>query len=153
LNSCAIGCSSVILSKTAWFSAAFLGSALATIATKNTTGFSDTELVSLHAGEFLFREGDAAEALYVVKKGTLRVVSGSTVYETLKPGGIVGEMAIIDRARDAAHRLSLGLRRVIEDRQEAIPGSGREQPRFLVEVMQVMARRLRVMNQRYSNRS
>src|SRR3954449_5351559 len=52
---------------------------------------SSNEVVSLDAGEFLFREGDAADALYIVRKGTLRVVSGSTVYETLKPGGIVGE--------------------------------------------------------------
>ena len=41
---------------------------------------SSNEVVSLDAGEFLFREGDAADALYIVRKGTLRVVSGSTVF-------------------------------------------------------------------------
>jgi hypothetical protein len=30
------------------------------------------ESVVLHAGEFLFQEGDEAHALYVVKKGVLR---------------------------------------------------------------------------------
>jgi CRP/FNR family cyclic AMP-dependent transcriptional regulator len=61
------------------------------------------ESVVLHAGEFLFQEGEEAHALYVVKKGVLRVVSGSTVYETVRAGGIVGEMAIIDeRTRSAS---------------------------------------------------
>ena len=44
------------------------------------------ETISLKPGEFLFREGDEARCLYVVKSGTLRVMSGSTVYETVRLG-------------------------------------------------------------------
>jgi CRP-like cAMP-binding protein len=40
---------------------------------------SATHLVTLDPGEFLFREGDPAEALFLVKEGVLRIVSGSTV--------------------------------------------------------------------------
>src|SRR5580700_10861744 len=59
------------------------------------------ETFVLHPGEFLFQEGDEGHALYVVRKGVLRVVSGSTVYETVREG--VGEMAIIDeRTRSAS---------------------------------------------------
>jgi hypothetical protein len=43
-----------------------------------------TETVTLDPGEFLFREGDAAHDLYIVRKGVLRIVSGSTVYETVR---------------------------------------------------------------------
>src|ERR1700752_3999522 len=53
-------------------------------------------VVSPDAGEFLFREGDPAHALYVVKRGLLRIVSGNTVYETLRPGAIVGEMGLVE---------------------------------------------------------
>jgi len=61
------------------------------------TKISDqVEIVSLDPGEFLFREGDPGDALYIVNSGLLRIVSGSTVYETVKPGGIVGEMAIVE---------------------------------------------------------
>jgi len=56
----------------------------------------DAEIVSLSPGEFLFREGDEADALYIVKRGVLRVISGETVFEIVKPGGIVGEMGIVD---------------------------------------------------------
>ncbi len=56
----------------------------------------DAKTVTLKAGETLFREGDDAHAMYVVKQGTLRIVSGSTILETVREGGIVGEMAIIE---------------------------------------------------------
>ena len=55
-----------------------------------------TELILVRPGEFLFREGDEAQSLYVVKKGSLRIMSGSVVYETITAGGVVGEMALID---------------------------------------------------------
>jgi CRP-like cAMP-binding protein len=123
-------------------------------AAKNGTEFSESEPVSLGAGEFLFREGDAADALYVVQKGTLRVVSGSTVYETLKPGGIVGEMAIVDQSSRRSASVIAGTHAELLkiDRKQFLELVA-SNPDFSVEVMQVMARRLRVMNQRYSNRS
>jgi|SRR5205807_5263559 len=55
-----------------------------------------TELISVRPGEFLFREEDEGRALYIVRKGSLRIMSGSTVYETVTAGGVVGEMALID---------------------------------------------------------
>ena len=54
-----------------------------------------TELILVRPGEFLFREGDEAQSLYVVKKGSLRIMSGCVVYETITAGGVVGEMALI----------------------------------------------------------
>ncbi|HEY8872682.1 MAG TPA: cyclic nucleotide-binding domain-containing protein, partial [Stellaceae bacterium] len=47
-------------------------------------------------GEILFREGDEALSMYIVRQGTLRVLSGSTILETVRDGGIIGEMAIIE---------------------------------------------------------
>jgi CRP-like cAMP-binding protein len=123
-------------------------------AARTAKGFSESEPVSLDAGEFLFREGDAADALYIVKKGILRVVSGSTVYETLKPGGIVGEMAIVDQRSRRSASLIAGTHAELWkiDRKQFLDLVANN-PDFSIEVMQVMARRLRVMNRRYSNRS
>ncbi len=52
----------------------------------------------------MFREGDAADALYIVSRGTLRIMSGIAVYEVVEAGGIVGEMAIVeeDKPRSAS---------------------------------------------------
>ena len=124
------------------------------VAASKATEFSEAELISLGAGDFLFREGDAADALYIVKKGTLRVVSGSTVYETLKPGGIVGEMAIVDqRSRRSASVIAGTHAKLWKINRKRFLDLVANNPDFSIEVMQVMARRLRVMNRRYSNRS
>jgi CRP-like cAMP-binding protein len=107
------------------------------------------ESVVLHAGEFLFQEGDEAHALYVVKKGVLRVVSGSTVYETVRAGGIVGEMAIIDERTRSASVIAGTYCELIEIDVAEFLSLVATTPSFALTVMRVMARRLRTMDQRY----
>src|SRR5205085_4808464 len=112
--------------------------------------YGSAETVSLDAGEFLFSEGDAADALYIVKKGVLRVLSGSTVYETVRVGGIVGEMAIVEqRARRSASVIAGTHAELIKIDTPQFLALVAQRPDFSLEVMRVMARRLRVMNRRY----
>src|SRR6266702_6630758 len=54
----------------------------------------DAETVALKPGETLFREGDDARAMYVVKQGTLRILSGSTILETVRVVVLVVQMAL-----------------------------------------------------------
>ena len=62
---------------------------------------SQVEWVNLRAGGFLFREGDAADAAYVVVSGRLRAVSatpsGERVLNEMGRGETVGEMALLSR--------------------------------------------------------
>jgi CRP/FNR family transcriptional regulator, cyclic AMP receptor protein len=51
---------------------------------------------SLGPGQVLFAKGDPARTLYVVKSGELQILDGNRVFETVGPGGIIGEMALID---------------------------------------------------------
>jgi CRP-like cAMP-binding protein len=57
------------------------------------------ETVSLRPGEFLFREGDTADALYIVSRGTMRIMSGAAIYEVVEGGGIDLRERAIKRAR------------------------------------------------------
>jgi CRP/FNR family cyclic AMP-dependent transcriptional regulator len=52
--------------------------------------------VALEAGQVLFAEGDPPDSMYVVNSGTLRIRSGGVIYEDVGPGGIVGEMALVE---------------------------------------------------------
>jgi CRP/FNR family transcriptional regulator, cyclic AMP receptor protein len=106
--------------------------------------------VSLRPGEFLFREGDTADALYIVSRGTLRIMSGIAVYEVVEAGGIVGEMAIVeeDRRRSASVIASTHAELMKVDRptfQELVKAN----PDFALMVMRVISHRLRIMNERY----
>ncbi len=63
------------------------------------------EHVDLAAGEFLFREGDAADDLYVVKAGRLDVLVGGTVVRQMGAGAVIGELALLTGgARSASIR-------------------------------------------------
>ena len=108
------------------------------------------ETVTLDAGEFLFHEGDPGQTLYIVKTGVVRIVSGSTVYETVRSGGIVGEMAIVDKGAERSASVIAGTRaELLEIDTPKFLALIASTPDFALEVMQVMARRLRVMNRRY----
>ena len=108
------------------------------------------ETVSLRPGEFLFREGDAADALYIVSRGTLRIMSGIAVYEVVEAGGIVGEMAIVEEGKRRSASVIAGTH------AELIKLNGltfrelvKANPDFALMVMRVISRRLRIMNERY----
>jgi CRP-like cAMP-binding protein len=107
-------------------------------------------LVMLNPGEFLFHEGDPAEALFLVKKGLLRIVSGSTVYETVRAGGIVGEMGIVEKGGRRSASVIAGTRaELFEIDAPTFLSLVAKAPDFSLAVMRAMAHRLRVMNQRY----
>jgi CRP/FNR family cyclic AMP-dependent transcriptional regulator len=105
---------------------------------------------SLRCGDFLFREGDDADALFIVTRGVLRIISGSMVYETVQTGGIVGEMAIVDEGMPRSASVIAGthaeLIRIDASEFAALIASV---PDFALMIMRVMVRRLRLMNQRY----
>jgi CRP/FNR family cyclic AMP-dependent transcriptional regulator len=112
--------------------------------------YGATEIVRLRSGNFLFREGDEGDALYIVKSGTLRIMNGSIVYETVRAGGIVGEMALVDRGMPRSASViaatSAELIKIDVPKFLALIASA---PDFALTVMGVMARRIRIMNSRY----
>ena len=106
--------------------------------------------ITLRAGEFLFREGDEADALFIVTRGTVRIMSGSVVYEVVHAGGIVGEMAVVERDAPRSASVIAGTYAELV-RMDASDFLSRlaTAPDFALMVMRVMARRLRQMNLRY----
>jgi CRP/FNR family cyclic AMP-dependent transcriptional regulator len=106
--------------------------------------------VTLRPGEFLFREGDEADALFIVTRGTLRIISGSVLYEVVQVGGIVGEMAIVEQGIPRSASVIAGTyAELIKVGAADFLALIETTPEFALKVMQVMARRLRLMNQRY----
>jgi len=110
----------------------------------------DAKTVHLKPGEILFREGDEGQAMYVVKQGTLRILSGSTILETVREGGIVGEMAIIEEHMPRSATVIAGTYcELVEVDVLRFLSLVANTPAFSITVLRTISRRLRVMNRRY----
>jgi CRP-like cAMP-binding protein len=77
-------------------------------------------------------------------------MSGIAVLEVVRGGGLIGEMALVDTdaPRSASVIASTYAELLRIDRSNFLSLVA-EAPNFAVMVMRVMARRLRIMNQRY----
>jgi CRP-like cAMP-binding protein len=110
----------------------------------------EAKTVTLKPGEVLFREGDEAHAMYVVKHGTLRILSGSTILETVREGGLIGEMAIIEEHMPRSATVIAGTYcELVEIDVPRFLSLVANTPDFSITVLRVISRRLRVMNRRY----
>ncbi|HTT80109.1 MAG TPA: cyclic nucleotide-binding domain-containing protein [Stellaceae bacterium] len=110
----------------------------------------DARTIVIQPGEVLFREGDDANAMYIVTRGTMRILSGSSIFETVHDGGIVGEMAIVEDNVPRSATVIAGTRcELIEIDVPQFLALVASVPAFSITVMRIIARRLRVMNRRH----
>ena len=70
------------------------------------------------SGEFIFREGEAGNRLYLIVEGEVRISrdvpgSGEEALAVLKPGAMFGEMAVFDRSERSTDAISNGGTKVI----------------------------------------
>ncbi len=103
----------------------------------------DDSAMDFAAGDVVFRQGEPGDCMYAVVRGEVEILVGDTVYDTTGPGGIVGEMAVIDagprsataRARTAARLVPVNQRRFLFLVQQT--------PFFAIQVMKIMSARQR----------
>ncbi|THD49513.1 MAG: cyclic nucleotide-binding domain-containing protein [Bradyrhizobium sp.] len=97
-------------------------------------------------GEVIFREGDKASELYVIKSGQVDITSGNRHLATLGDNGIFGEMALIDKEpRSATVTAATDVEIVaVDERQFLFLVS--QTPFFALKVMRSLVHRLRVAN-------
>ena len=101
----------------------------------------DTEAV--REGQVLFEEGDTAECMYAVIEGEVEIARKGVVLEIVPPGGVFGEMAILDHVpRSAGARVKRDgkLARISEKRFTAIVS---QNPHFALGMMRLLAERVR----------
>jgi CRP/FNR family transcriptional regulator, cyclic AMP receptor protein len=106
----------------------------------------DKDVVQFAPGEFLFKEGDKRELMYVLLEGEVEIRLGDYVVETAVPGALIGEMALIDDSPRAANAVAkTPCRLAAVDRRRfhfLVP----QHPHFATHVMKELADRLRHMN-------
>jgi CRP/FNR family cyclic AMP-dependent transcriptional regulator len=65
-------------------------------------GLGENNSMRFNAGQIIFRQGAAGAMMYVVIEGKVKVSIEGAVVDKVGPGGVVGEMALVDQGARAA---------------------------------------------------
>lgn len=98
---------------------------------------------SKKAGDIIFTEGDDAKELFVVQSGTVEIRLHDRVLETLSDYNIFGEMALIVAAPRSATAVATSDVKFVPVSEKQFLFLITHTPHFALNVLRVMARRLR----------
>jgi CRP-like cAMP-binding protein len=115
--------------------------------------FSNPEdYVPFSAGQTIFREGDLGKVMYAIIEGKVDVLVGNEIIDTVGAGGILGEMALIDTSPRSATAVPRTDCKVVPISRRHFTFLIQHTPNFALDVMQVMASRLRHMNAQFESK-
>lgn len=110
--------------------------------------FLNSETKEFAPGETIFSAGEEGKMMYVVTEREVNILVGPTIAETVTAGGIFGEMAIIDHHVRSAGAIARTQCKVVPVDQRRFQFLVSEAPFFAIQVMSIMAERLRHANER-----
>ncbi len=105
-----------------------------------------SNIVTLESGEKIFETGQPGDNMYVIQEGEVEIIVHGKVIETATVGSIVGEMALIDDSPRSADAVAKTTCRLVPVNQKQFLFMVGETPNFALQVMHVMAERLRKNN-------
>jgi CRP/FNR family transcriptional regulator, cyclic AMP receptor protein len=101
------------------------------------------------AGSIIFREGDEARDLFVIKSGQVRIQIGNRTITELGPDSIFGEMALIDNEPRSATATAVTDVELVPVSEKQFLFLVSQTPYFALKVMRVLAKRLRATNKTF----
>ncbi|HVO25305.1 MAG TPA: cyclic nucleotide-binding domain-containing protein [Candidatus Margulisiibacteriota bacterium] len=107
--------------------------------------FAD-DFEAFSAGQAIFSTGQPGEMMYVVKEGEVEVIINGKVIDTVGPGGIIGEMALIDKRPRSATAVAKTDCKLVSVNEQRFQRLVQQTPHFALQVMKIMAQRLRQMD-------
>jgi len=102
--------------------------------------------VTLAAGETLFHAGDAADGMYILLEGSLKVLVGDKVVENSGRGALIGEMALVDNSPRGATVSAVTACKLAKVDQRRFYRLIQQNPFFATHVMKELVDRIRQMN-------
>lgn len=110
------------------------------------------QIKKLEKGDYLFKEGDASAAMYVVKKGSIGIFKAKGQAEvelaTVKPGQMLGEMAFFDQKPRSATAKAVAQTEVIELPFNALQAHFNQMPEWLKSMVKTINENLRDANKK-----
>ena len=106
----------------------------------------DSELVE--AGTTIFKVGEPGRVMFVVQEGEIDLLVNDVTVETVGPGGMFGELALIDQEPRSTAAIARTDCRLVAVDQTRFMMMLRQTPFFAIHVLKVMAHRLRATDAR-----
>ena len=106
----------------------------------------ETDTLQLAPGDFVFREGEKGDKMYVILEGEVDIFLGDFVFETAGPGALLGEMALIDDSPRTANAVAKTPAKLAQIDRRRFHFLVQQTPHFATHVMKELADRLRNMN-------
>ena len=106
----------------------------------------NTAKIRIQAGQALFREGDAGNQMYVLETGSAEVFVHNQLVETLEHGSIVGEMGLVSPGPHSASVIARTDCEFVAVDEKRFQFLVQQTPYFAIQVMRLMAERLRATN-------
>ena len=97
----------------------------------------------LGPGQILFNEGDVENDMYVLTEGQAVIELGGLFFDEIGPGDFVGELAVIDGSPRLATVITQTPCNFVRVDRQRFRYLVAENPAFALEIMAVMAKRLR----------
>ena len=101
------------------------------------------ELISFMAKDLVFQKDEPGSAMYLVIEGEVDILIHGKVLETVGPGGVIGEMALLDMGPRSATATAKTDCLLLTIDRERFQQQVRKSPGFSLQVMRIMAERLR----------
>jgi CRP/FNR family cyclic AMP-dependent transcriptional regulator len=108
---------------------------------------NNPDIVRIDAGQPLFSEGDEGHRLYVLTTGQAEIIVNNRVVETIQHGNIVGEMGLVSPGPRSATVVALSDCEFVAVDEKRFQYLVQQTPFFAMQVMRVLAERLRAANQ------
>jgi CRP/FNR family transcriptional regulator, cyclic AMP receptor protein len=103
----------------------------------------ESDVRALTAGEVIFAEGQAGDFMFAVLDGEISIQKNGKVLETVRSGGVFGEMALIDEQPRSASAVAITDAHIVAIGRKRFVYMVQQTPYFALEIMHVLADRLR----------
>ncbi len=104
----------------------------------------ERDLLEIGAGQTLFKEGDDLnDTMYVLMAGSADILVKGKVMETAKVGSVLGELALIDKGVRTATVVAKTDCKLVVIGRKRFDFLVQQTPNFALQVMRILANRLR----------
>ena len=106
-----------------------------------------SECKTFSAGETIFKKGDRGDVMYGVIEGQVEIVNDGKTIATVGKDDVFGEMALIDKSPHSASAIAKTDCKLAIVNEHLFLFLVQETPTFALQVMSVMADRIRRLNE------